>query len=128
ELFPSMAILPVAGEHRLLVTAHFNDGHTEDYTHQALYSVSDGEVASVGGGGLVSARRLGETAVLVRAGGQVASATVGVIGPPIASYPKIPRNNFIDDFVFAKLRKFQIVPSDLAGDSEFLRRVCLDLT
>jgi hypothetical protein len=30
--------------------------------------------------------------------------------------------------VFAKLRKFQIVPSDLSSDAEFLRRVCLDLT
>jgi hypothetical protein len=27
-----------------------------------------------------------------------------------------------------QLRKFQIVPSDVTGDSEFLRRVCLDLT
>ena len=36
--------------------------------------------------------------------------------------------NFIDEHVFEKLRKFQIVPSELASDSEFLRRVCLDLT
>ena len=79
-------------------------------------------------GGVVSAKRRGETAILVRAAGQVASVGVGVIGPPVADYPKIPRNNFIDDYVFEKLRKFQIVPSDLAGDSEFLRRVCLDLT
>jgi hypothetical protein len=53
---------------------------------------------------------------------------VGVIGSPLESYPKITRHNFIDDYVFEKLRKFQIVPSGLAGDSEFLRRVCLDLT
>jgi hypothetical protein len=128
ELFPSMAILPVAGVHRLLVTAHFSDGHTEDYTHQALYTVNDGEVASVAAGGVITAKARGETAILVRAAGQVASVGVGVIGPPLASYPEIPRNNFIDDFVFRKLRRFQIIPSGLAGDSEFLRRVCLDLT
>lgn len=128
ELFPSMAIMPLEAEHRLLVTAHFSDGHMEDYTHQALYSVNDGEVASVSAGGVVSARRLGETSILVRAAGQLASVGVGVIGPPVPDYPKTPRDNFIDEYVFDKLRNFQIVPSGLSGDSEFLRRVCLDLT
>jgi Protein of unknown function (DUF1549)/Protein of unknown function (DUF1553) len=128
ELFPAMAILPVAGEHHLLVTAHFSDGHREDYTHQALYTVNDGDVAAVSTGGVVSAKRRGETAVLVRAAGQVASVGVGVIGEPVANYPDVPRLNFIDDHIFRKLRNFQIVPSDLAGDTEFLRRVCLDLT
>jgi hypothetical protein len=128
ELYPSMAILPVAAAHRLLVTAHFSDGHTEDYTRQALFTVNDGEVASVAPGGLVTAKRRGETAILVRAAGQVSSVGVGVIGPPLLDYPEIPRFNFIDDYVFQKLRRFQIIPSDLASDSEFLRRVCLDLT
>ncbi len=128
EAFPSMAIIPLQGEHRLLITARFSDGHTEDYTHQALYTVNDGEVASVNSGGVVNAKRLGETSILVRAAGQVASVRVGVIGPALENYPTLPRNNFIDNFVFEKLRKFQIIPSDLAGDSEFLRRVCLDLT
>jgi hypothetical protein len=128
ELFPVMAILPLEAEHRLLVTVHFSDGHTEDYTHQALYTVNDGEVASISAAGVVSAKRRGETAILVRAAGQVASVGVGVIGPAIANYPKVARDNFIDDFIFEKLRKFQIAPSERAGDSEFLRRVCLDLT
>jgi hypothetical protein len=128
ELYPRMAIMPVNGEHRLLVTAHFDDGTVEDYTHQALYTSNDGEVAAVSAGGTVSGKRLGETAILVRAAGQVASLGVGVIGPVIPDYPKIVRFNFIDEHVFEKLRKFQIIPSDLAGDAEFLRRVCLDLT
>ena len=128
ELYPSMAILPVDGSERLLVTAHFSDGHTEDFTHQALYTVNDGEVASVAAGGMIGARRRGETSILVRAAGQVASAGVGVIGPPLRSYPDVGRFNYIDDYVLQKLRRFQIVPSGLASDSEFLRRVCLDLT
>ncbi|HJT77700.1 MAG TPA: DUF1549 and DUF1553 domain-containing protein, partial [Gemmataceae bacterium] len=36
--------------------------------------------------------------------------------------------NFIDDHVFAKLRKLRIVPAPPSRDEEFLRRVCLDLT
>jgi len=47
------------------------------------------------------------------------SASVGVIEKPIANYPKVEARNYIDEFVLAKLRKFNIVPSDLAGDSEF---------
>ena len=126
EVYPPMAIVPVEGLHRLLVTAHFSDGHTEDYTHQSLYTSNDGDVAAVSADGVVSAKRRGETSVLVRAAGHVASVGVGVIGPQISDYPKVARSNFIDDHVFEKLRKFQIVPSELATDSEFLRRVCLD--
>jgi hypothetical protein len=128
ELFPPMAILPMEAQRHLLVTAHFSDGHTEDYTHQAVYTANDGEVAGVSAGGVISSKRRGETSILVRAAGQVASAGVGVIGPQVADYPKIPRDNFIDQYVFEKLGKFQIVPSGLATDPEFLRRVCLDLT
>jgi hypothetical protein len=45
----------------------------------------------------------------------------------VANYPEVPRRNFIDEFIFSKLRKLNIVPSPLSSDSEFLRRVCLDV-
>src|SRR5262249_47309933 len=35
--------------------------------------------------------------------------------------------NFIDDYVYDKLRRFRIPPSPRASDAEFLRRICLDL-
>jgi hypothetical protein len=127
EVYPPIAVMPEEGTRRLLVTAHFADGHTEDFTDQVLYTSNDGDVAAVSGAGVVTARRRGETAILIRAAGQVTSAVAGVIGPVVAKYPAVPRANFIDDHVFAKLRKFQIVPSELAGDAEFLRRVSLDL-
>jgi hypothetical protein len=128
EPYPSMAILTQNGSRRLLVTAHFSDGHTEDFTNQALYTVNDGEVVAVTPDGMISAKKLGETAILVRAAGQIASIGVGVIGPALQDYPRVEGFNFIDDQVLRKLRKFQIVPSNLSSDSEFLRRVCLDLT
>lgn len=128
EIYPAMATMPVEGSQRLLVTAVFRDGHREDFTNQVLFSSNNGDVAGVNAEGVVRGRALGETAILVRAAGQVASAGVGVIGPPVAAYPVIPRANLIDEPVFAKLRRFNIVPSELSGDAEFLRRVCLDLT
>lgn len=128
EASPSMAVLPLQGRRHLLVKAYFSDGHTEDFTHQVLYSMNNGDVASVSADGVLSAKALGETAVLIRGAGQVSSAGIGVIGPPIPNYPNVPRVNFIDDAIFDKLRDFHIAPSALASDGAFLRRVCLDLT
>ena len=128
EVSPAMLVMPNPAEHRVVVTAYYSDGHTEDFTHQAMYTVNDKEVASVAAGGVVTSKRLGETAILVRAAGQIASVGVGVVGPPVKNYPEIARNNFIDDHVFEKLRRFHIVPSELSSDAEFLRRLCLDLT
>ena len=128
KVLPANSVLRPGEEQRLLVTAHFSDGHTEDFTHQVLYETSDSAVASVGPSGLIEARKPGETAVLIKAAGRTARTGVGVIAEPRPDYPGVPRNNFIDEQVFAKLRKFNIVPSELSSDSEFLRRVCLDLT
>ena len=40
----------------------------------------------------------------------------------------IPRNNYIDDFIFGKMEGDDIPHADLSSDEEFLRRVSLDLT
>jgi len=128
EVAPRLVAVAAGGKHRLIVTAHMADGSEEDFTHEVIYQVNNAEVASVSGDGVVSARKQGETDVLVWAAGYAASSTVGIIGAPIASYPDVPRFNFIDDYVFSKLRKMRMVPSDLSSDTEFLRRVCLDLT
>ena len=96
-------------------------------TDQALFVSNSADIASVDDAGTVRAKNLGETAVLIRAAGMVTSAIVGVIGPEIANYPAVPRSNFIDEFVFDKLRRFRMAPSELSSDGEFLRRVCLDL-
>jgi Protein of unknown function (DUF1553)./Protein of unknown function (DUF1549). len=128
EVYPAMAAVPLEGQRRLLVTAQFADGHSEDFTRQVLYASNNADVAAISADGTVTGKRLGETAVLIRGAGQVASAGVGVIGPSIPNYPDVPRWNFIDDAVFGKLRQFHIIPSEVATDGEFLRRVCLDLT
>jgi hypothetical protein len=128
DVYPPVATMGVSGAHRLLVTARFSDGHTEDFTNQVLFSSNNNDVATVTAEGLVRGKALGETAILIRAAGQVTSVGVGIIGAPLAQYPVVARGNFIDEPIFAKLRKFNIAPSELAGDAEFLRRVCLDLT
>jgi len=106
----------------------FSNGHGEDITDQVRYIVNDEAIARAGEDGVIEAKKPGETVVLVRAPGRTVSLQVGVIEKPIANYPKLEARNYIDESVFAKLRKFQILPSEMSDDSEFLRRICLDLT
>src|SRR5262249_12706641 len=70
----------------------------------------------------------GDTAVVISYRGNVQGvrALVKVPMEPGFVYPQIPEVNFIDREVFAKLRKLNLVPSDLSDDSEFLRRVYVD--
>jgi len=47
------------------------------------------------------------------------------VGP---GYPDVPTPTRVDALVVAKLRKLGVVPGEVCGDAEFLRRVSLDLT
>ena len=128
EVFPKTVTLERGAKHRLLVTAHLAGGRTEDFTRSALFVSNDKSIAAASEGGEITAVATGETAILVRAAGSVASATIGVVGAPVTDYPKTASANFIDDFVFDKLRRFRVPPSGLSSDAEFIRRLCLDLT
>ena len=128
EVSPKEVVLQGGGRQQLIVTAYLSNGQREDITEQVRYITNDPEVADVSETGVVQAKKKGETNILIRTLGRTLSADVGVIEKPIAKYPKIEARNYIDQDVFAKLRRFQILPSELSSDEEFLRRVCLDLT
>ncbi len=128
EVFPSEVVLEKKGAQRLLVTAYTADGRSEDISHEVRYITQNPHIVKVTEDGLVSAIGTGETSVLVRAAGHAVSARVGVVAAVISNYPQIHPRNLIDEHVFAKLRRFQILPSELSSDTEFLRRICLDIT
>ena len=128
EVFPLEAVLDSSGRQQLLVTARLSNGRLQDITDEVLYVSNKPDVVKVSLEGLVEAVNPGETAVLIRAPGYNLSARFGVISQLIAHYPRVEPSNFIDEQIFSKLRKFQIVPSELSSDAEFLRRVCLDVT
>ena len=128
EVYPREAILRQGERQQLVVSAHLSDGSVEDYTRRVRFDLNHGSVAEISPRGLVTARNGGETAVLVRGAGQEVLGTIGVVADRVADYPELRPNNFIDERIFAKLRRFNIVPSEPSSDSEFLRRVCLDLT
>ena len=129
EVFPPEGVLEEGEAQQILVTARLADGSRQDITDEVLYLSNHPEVVQVSPGGWVQGVSRGETAILIRAPGQVASARFGVIGKRLTDYPETPAaHNFVDEHVFAKLRKFNIVSSGLSSDQEFLRRVCLDVT
>ncbi len=128
-VIPDEPWMPRPGvKQRLAVTAVMSDGTTRDVTDKVLFSSNDDAIAEVDEYGNVTARRQGETAVMVRYLGQVAISRVAVL-PALKpeKYPKLAQNNYIDEFVQKKLQKLHMVPSDLCTDEEFVRRVYLDV-
>ncbi len=113
---------------QLKVEAAFADGSTEDVTTLCDFRTNDDAVAEVSPQGQVRAVRPGDTAVVISYRGHVRPVRVLVPAetPPGFLYPQVPEVNCIDREVFAKLRRLNMVPSDLCTDGEFLRRVTLD--
>ena len=123
----SEIVLAPGQTHPLRVQARFADGQHPDITEQVRFESLNSDVARVGPSGVVEAHEMGETAIILRWGGRYAYARVGVSPEAVAGSPRVPSNNFIDDYVFGKLRRFRIEPSAMSSDQEFLRRICLDL-
>ena len=128
EVFPMRGILDREGRQQLLVSAYLSNGRREDITDEVRFVSSNPEVVKVSPQGVIQAVSRGETAIVVRAVGHVVTARFGVIADLVSHSEKEPSHNFIDDHVFGKLSRHNIVPSGRSSDAGFLRRVCLDLT
>lgn len=129
DVFPNERVLSPDADQQLRVTATYSDGHTEDVTNWARYASNEEGVAKVDEAGKVHTEGVGETAVTVMYGNKVTFARVTIPFDnkvSVAQYKAVPRANYIDGLVLAKLEKLRILPSDLASDEEFLRRVYLD--
>jgi hypothetical protein len=129
-ILPEKPLLQVGGDRQQqIVIARFSDGSTRDVTREAIYEISDFEVATVGKTGEITAVRRGEAAALVRYQGAYATNPITVIGRrPGYKWSGSPEHNYIDSLVNAKLQRMKILSSGLCTDAEFLRRVSLDLT
>jgi hypothetical protein len=123
----SEIVLVPGQSYPLHVNAQYSDGRRPDVTEQVQFESLNPEVARVTSSGVIEAHATGETAIILRWAGQYAYSRVGVSPQSGAARALVPRNNFIDDYVFGKLHRFRIQPSALSSDQEFLRRVCLDL-
>jgi len=130
EVTPGDFALLAAGKPlQLKVSAKFADGTTEDITPFCDFRISDDAIASLSPLGLLTPRQPGDAGLTVLYRGSVQALRVLVPTPAQpGGYPKVPEVNFIDKEVFAKLKMMNVIPSDLASDATFLRRVYIDTT
>ncbi len=80
----------------ITVTAVFPDGHTEDVTTKATYSVADTEIAEVVNG-KVTAKKIGETDVEIKYRhtlGEEKSVTLKVVVPPVNPFERVEAETY----------------------------------
>ena len=127
ELLPGDRTLHVGQSQPLLVRATYTDGLVRDVTWLAKFDVNDPGMLEVSPLGQLTVLHQGETAVRATFQGFVAVAVMTVpFERQIAPELFAARNNFIDEHVNDKLAALRIVPGDLCGDAEFIRRAFLD--
>ena len=129
EVTPRERELQSGEKQPLKVTATYSDGRHVDVTRHARFQSNNEGLAGVDETGLVTAGNVpGDVAVMASYLGEVDVFRALIPRPDrIENYPALPEANFIDGLVYAKLRKLHELPAPPAGDSDFLRRVFLDV-
>ncbi len=126
---PRERVLSSHSLQQLRVIATLSDGRETDVTGHARFQSNNDGVATVQANGLVMAGEVpGEAALMVA---YMSTVDVFRVVVPrserIEKYPDLAENNAFDRPVWQKLRKLNILPSESAGDAEYLRRVYLDV-
>jgi hypothetical protein len=126
---PTHRVMDRNSKQQFSVQAHYSDGTIEDITRRAQYESNDQEIAVVNEGGLVRTLALsGEAAVMVRYQEHVATFRATVpLGGKTPEYKFEPITT-VDKHTLKKWKDLGLVPSELCTDSEFIRRLSLDLT
>jgi hypothetical protein len=129
ELIPSQRVLHRQASQQLAVLAHYSDGSVRDVTRQAQYQSNESALADVDEEGLVRTLDLpGDAAIMARYMGQVtvfrATIPLDRAGAGGAEFRQV---NFVDELAVAKWKKLGLAPSATCTDSEFIRRLSLDL-
>ena len=113
---------------QLSVMGHFSNGDVRDMTRLTVFSSSDAAIAEVTPNGLVEFKQSGEVAILCRYLDQLQAVRFTYLEQREGFVWKNPPEvNYIDKFVFSKLKQMSIPPSELCTDEEFVRRAYLDL-
>ena len=127
EVQPQDPIVQSGGQsQQMRVIATYADGTVRDVTREAFIESGNTEVATADRMGVLSAIRRGEASVLARYDGAYAATTLTVMGDRSGFVWQQPETwGKIDELVAAKWQRMKILPSELCGDAEFIRRVYL---
>lgn len=128
---PTERLMAFNSELQLRVTAHFSDGTTDDVTHLSAFQSNEAGYATVDEHGMIRVGSIpGEAAITARYRDQFAVCNLLVPHPGKPDpklYEGLPRKNFIDGHVWAKLQQLGIRPSVPASDETYHRRAYLDV-
>ena len=129
EIFPKNPLIEaIGGSQQMRIVATYADATTRDVTREAFVESGNTEVAVADRQGVLTAVRRGEAPILARFEGFYAATTLTVMGDRRGFAWRQPETwGKIDELVAAKWQRMKILPSDVCGDAEFLRRVYLDL-
>ncbi|MCR9292805.1 MAG: DUF1549 domain-containing protein [bacterium] len=117
------------GWQQFRVLANYHDGTQRDVTQEAFVESGNTEICQHYPDGRVQAVRRGEAPILVRYEGAYSAATVTVMGDRKGFEWEQPESySTIDRLVANKWQRMKILPSQVADDNTFLRRLRLDLT
>ena len=136
EYEPAEILFHSAGQtQQLRVIAVWQDGTREDVTCLTRFQTNNDAVVQVDRDGKASSTGSGDTHIIARYDNGVAAIPVlrpypvAAESPPAESpQPTVASPHPIDQRVNAKLAKLALTPSDICSDSEYLRRVSIDMT
>ena len=126
EVQPPTLLLKQGEARRLAAKATWSDGTVQDVTALALYESTKDIVAGVNATGVVDGRGAGRATITIRYMGQVAAVPASSPFGPATNFD-FRSNNFIDEHLAREWKSLGLQPAPLSGDTEFLRRVMLDL-
>ncbi|MGK0187347.1 MAG: hypothetical protein ACI9R3_003134 [Verrucomicrobiales bacterium] len=129
EISPNERVMSFRSMQQLRVVAVFSDGRRSDVTHLSKFQSNNDALARVDEDGLVTAGDLpGQSAVMARYLGATEICRLLVPRPgETTGAPFPPAHSFIDEAVYANLKKLNLRPSGLSDDATFLRRAYLDI-
>ena len=119
DIMPKQAVLDGSNTtQRVMVRATYSDGTDRDVTTLAAFFSNNEPVAKISDDGVVKAGQRGEAFVTARFETHTVGAQMLVVPKGLKfTWPEIPENNYVDQFVNAKLKKLRITPSELCGES-----------
>ena len=113
---------------QISATAVWSSGRRQDVTRRVVYESSNVQV-SVSDEGRVTGKGFAETVVLVRFLQLQSPVRIAFIPQREGFIYAAPRTeNYIDDHIDQKLQRLKILPSAVCSDTEYVRRIFLDLT
>lgn len=139
ELTPAEQILSPDTKLQLTVRAWFSDGTSRDVTRQSVYQTNEPDIATVDLNGCVTTgSKPGLVAVMARFGEKIETFQAAlpflrdtehalVVAEKLNALEQTLGDAAIDRLLLQQWRRLGIVPSGLADDTAFLRRVSIDI-